>query len=104
MTARCRECGLEWDRDPALEVECPTCGAGVGSPCRRPSGHRCSPHRPRDELAMKELCEYTVCRADDWSPTEPEAPDEVDQSSLAIFGSGGQTKIPDVEVEGDDRR
>lgn len=32
-------CNVEWDRDPALEVECPDCKAQVGSGCRRPSGH-----------------------------------------------------------------
>jgi hypothetical protein len=40
MTAvTCERCGFVWGRDPCLHVECPTCTAPVGSPCRRPSGH-----------------------------------------------------------------
>lgn len=51
--ARCNGCGEEWPRDPALEVECPDCKAGIGSPCRRPSGHVCGIHASRDCLAME---------------------------------------------------
>lgn len=56
MTVRCSRCGQEWPRDPALEVECPTCHAPVGRKCRRPSGHRVfgdQPHAARDYLAME---------------------------------------------------
>lgn len=52
-----RGCGRSWPRDPALEVECPTCRAPIGSPCRRPSGHPIfggSPHAARDLLADRE--------------------------------------------------
>lgn len=52
---RCELCGEEWPRDPALEVECPTCKAEVGRWCRRPSGHRAmSLHADRDRRAMAE--------------------------------------------------
>ena len=44
-------CGKTWPRDPILEVPCPTCNAPIGVRCRRPSGHRCDPHAPRDALA-----------------------------------------------------
>lgn len=36
-----------------LAVGCPTCRAGAGSRCRRPSGHRCAPHRPRIDKARE---------------------------------------------------
>lgn len=38
----CSYCGGEADPSSTCPraVECPTCGAGAGSPCRRPSGHR----------------------------------------------------------------
>jgi hypothetical protein len=52
MTVRCNACGEEWPRDPALEVDCPDCRAGLGSACRRPSGHSCAVHASRDRLAM----------------------------------------------------
>jgi len=52
---RClKGCGREWARDPVLEVECPTCHAGVGARCRRPSEHvvwRGEFHADRDLLA-----------------------------------------------------
>lgn len=54
MTVQCqRGCGRTWLRDPVLEVVCPTCGAPVGVKCRRPSGHGCAPHAPRDIVADK---------------------------------------------------
>lgn len=57
MTERvtCKTCGESWPRDPALEVECPTCHAAVGKPCMRPSEHRVfggAPHAARDTAAM----------------------------------------------------
>lgn len=33
MAVMCGLCGRIWERDPALEVACPLCGAGVGEPC-----------------------------------------------------------------------
>lgn len=41
MTVKCQVpgCGLTWERDPVLEVECPTCKAPPGRACRQPSGH-----------------------------------------------------------------
>jgi hypothetical protein len=56
-------CGRTWPRDPAYEVACPTCRAGIGSPCMRPSGHRKwggIPCDARDLLADK-LGKYGVC-------------------------------------------
>lgn len=53
---KCSRCGQEWPRDPALEVECPTCRAPVGRKCRRPSGHPVlgpnRMHPKRDNAAM----------------------------------------------------
>jgi len=49
MTVSCSNCGEEWPRDPALEVECPTCHAPVGVKCRRPSGHPCELHASREQ-------------------------------------------------------
>lgn len=56
-------CGKEWERDPALEVECPHCHAPIGVECKRPSGHRVwggDPHPARDILA-DQLGHYGVC-------------------------------------------
>jgi hypothetical protein len=33
-------CYKRWERDPILEVDCPTCPAKAGEACQRPSGHR----------------------------------------------------------------
>jgi hypothetical protein len=59
MTVACSACGQEWDRDPALEVVCPTCNSQVGffCGCKRPSGHKVRfgstlIHPARDQLAM----------------------------------------------------
>ncbi len=59
MTVSCSKCGDEWDRDPALEVACPTCNSKIGHYCgqKRPSGHKVrfgSPliHPARDQLAI----------------------------------------------------
>lgn len=52
--AKCSRCGETWPRDPALEVPCPSCPAGVGVWCKRPSGHKAaSLHSERDRAAMK---------------------------------------------------
>jgi hypothetical protein len=56
-------CGLTWERDPALEVVCPVCGAAVGQPCprSRPSGHSAWgdwAHNERDFLAMDTVKGY----------------------------------------------
>lgn len=48
----CNICGQEWEKDPATVVACPVCKAPVGSPCKRPSGHRCAIHVERDQLAF----------------------------------------------------
>lgn len=56
MTVICNRCGQEWERDPALEVPCPTCQAKVGQKCKRPSGHTVwggQPHDERDRAAME---------------------------------------------------
>jgi hypothetical protein len=39
-------------RHPVLAVACPSCQAGVGAWCKRPSGHRAMDlHRPRRDAA-----------------------------------------------------
>lgn len=56
MPVRCSLCGQEWPRDPALEIACPTCLAGVGQPCRRPGGYTgnfVGVHASRDRAAMQ---------------------------------------------------
>lgn len=61
---RCNSCGQTWRRDPALEVPCPTCSAGVGRKCRRPSGHEAwggGVHADRDLLAMEFVPGYGRC-------------------------------------------
>lgn len=65
MTCSCAKpgCGKTWPRDPALEVVCPVCNAGIGRHCYRPSGHRVfgsQPHGARDLLADREG-KYGVC-------------------------------------------
>jgi hypothetical protein len=51
--SRCNRCGETWPRDPALEVVCPVCHAGVGKPCMRPSEHKAFRlHAERDVAAM----------------------------------------------------
>ena len=50
-------CARSWPRDPVLEVICPDCRAGVGTGCKRPSGHS-GPfvefHAARDILADRQ--------------------------------------------------
>lgn len=65
MTASCLKVGCDrvWDRDPVLEVQCPTCGAGVGTRCVRPSEHRVwggEPHASRD-VAADQAGHYGHC-------------------------------------------
>jgi DNA-directed RNA polymerase subunit RPC12/RpoP len=63
VSVSCSKCGQEWERDPALEVTCPTCGADVGQRCRRPSGHPAELHAPRDKKALREVDGYGRCPA-----------------------------------------
>lgn len=66
MTVKCSTCRQEWERDPALEVICPTCRAEVGRGCQRPSGHSgpfVEIHKERDVLAMQEIPGYGKCPA-----------------------------------------
>ncbi len=63
MTVSCKLCGEEWNRDPALEVECPSCLAPIGVRCRRPSQHSCPIHVTRDRLALSTVAFYTPCLA-----------------------------------------
>ncbi len=67
----CSNCGQVWPRDPALEVDCPKCGAKVGNKCttNRPSEHKLNMkftgakeiHDERDLLAMKVVPGYDKC-------------------------------------------
>lgn len=69
---RCDGCGQEWPRDPALEVTCPTCGAGVGHRCKRPSEHAAAKiHAGRDRLALATVEGYTVCTGAPWDQPAP---------------------------------
>lgn len=55
MSVVCNACGREWPRHPALEVECPKCGAAAGADCTRPSGHTgplIELHIARERLAV----------------------------------------------------
>ena len=82
---RCTNCGQEWPRDPALEVPCPVCRAGIGQICRRPSGHRVfggAFHPDRDRLAMMEVAGYGKCPAS--IPTEP---DQEPNNQLTLFAT-----------------
>ncbi len=80
MTVQCSTCGEQWERDPALEVDCPACGADVGSQCRRPSGHPCAVHAGRDKRALREVAGYEQCPGAD-----PEQSDTaVDRSQTDI--------------------
>lgn len=63
MTVHCQRegCGQSWPRDPVREVPCPDCRARVGSPCKRPSGHKASsPHNARD-IAADRAGAYGTC-------------------------------------------
>lgn len=61
MGVTCRDCGKEWDQDPALEVSCPSCSAEIGQRCKRPSGHKCRIHTERDRRALEEVYDYSKC-------------------------------------------
>jgi hypothetical protein len=55
QSCTCYNCGQTWPRHPALEVVCPTCHAGVGSGCQRPSEHKAFGgfiHVEREQLAV----------------------------------------------------
>lgn len=82
MTVTCNICDQEWDRDPALEVKCPTCLSEIGSPCYRPSGHKCTIHAPRDKLAVKLVCDYDPCPAVDTPSAEQRSDDTSEQTTL----------------------
>ncbi len=44
----CAHCPRQtWGETCPKALPCPTCGAGVGCPCRRPSGHGCGWHAAR---------------------------------------------------------
>lgn len=65
MSVHCLNgCGRQWPRDPVLEVECPTCKAGVGVRCKRPSGWTTwgasDVHAERD-IAADRAGKYGVC-------------------------------------------
>ena len=68
IPVECSYCEQSWDRDPALEVECPQCYAEPGSRCRRPSGHPVNIgtqlhgiHKDRDRKALDVVEEYEPC-------------------------------------------
>jgi hypothetical protein len=64
MAVQCSACNQSWPRDPTLEVKCPSCPAGIGQHCVRPSGHNLfgnTFHTERDKLAMKTIPDYGLC-------------------------------------------
>ena len=84
-------CGYEWERDPALEVTCPVCGAAVGKPCQRlrPSGHSAWglwAHNDRDLLADA-LGKYAhPCTVPPAGGTKPqESRTKADAEQLELF-------------------
>jgi hypothetical protein len=79
---QCDTCGQIWERDPILEVACPTCHAPAGSPCRRPSGHQAADyHAARDLLAMGMVPGYGRCpKAETKQPPASEM-----QAALPLF-------------------
>jgi hypothetical protein len=65
VTVHCGKdnCDRSWPRDPVIEVECPACHAGVGTRCKRPSGHRAwrgNFHAVRD-IAADKAGKYGTC-------------------------------------------
>ena len=65
MTVSCLKpgCDRTWPRDPVLEVACPSCPAGVGQRCKRPSEHTVwgkEPHPQRD-IAADRAGAYGPC-------------------------------------------
>ncbi len=64
MTVQCTGCGQIWQREPILEVACPTCHARIGRRCKRPSGHQAGDyHIARDLLAIERVAGYGHCPA-----------------------------------------
>jgi predicted RNA-binding Zn-ribbon protein involved in translation (DUF1610 family) len=64
MIVQCTSCGQTWQRDPILEVACPTCHVHIGRRCKRPSGHQASDyHIARNLLAIKHVPGYGHCPA-----------------------------------------
>lgn len=84
----CLECGETWEENPARKVKCPTCGAAVGSPCKRPSGWTCSPHAARYQAAVSAVCPLDDCLAVDDKPEQATltdggvVPEDIDAEEL----------------------
>jgi hypothetical protein len=92
MTVFCSRdgCDQTWPRDPVLEVECPSCGAAIGTKCKRPSGHGGNfvhPHGRRDRLAVDEghygTCPLDICA---------ESLEDMDRPDTPIDERGEPTK------------
>ena len=85
-------CDRSWDQDPVFMVACPSCEAGPGEKCKRPSGHPVwnpgwpglpkGAHPERDLKALEEG-KYGAC------PTGkcPETPDELEAKKKRRGGS-----------------
>jgi len=91
IPVECSYCEQSWDRDPALEVECPQCYAEPGSRCRRPSGHPVNIgtqlhgiHRDRDKQALEVVETYDPC---------PESPSNSGDDAENISQSYEQMEI-----------
>jgi predicted nucleic acid-binding Zn-ribbon protein len=87
VTVQCSTCGEQWERDPALEVDCPACGADVGSQCRRPSGHPCAVHAGRDKRALREVDGYERCSGTDKQESSTAETTEQLRLDALSFGS-----------------
>lgn len=82
----CNGCEQMWPRDPVLEVSCPTCSAGTGQKCRRPSEHAggfVHPHVDRDRLAMQQVEGYGTCPASSTQEPDSATDDQPDTDSVA---------------------
>ncbi len=50
---RCNRCAAEWPSDPALLLDCPSCQASAGQPCRRATGGNSIACMARDRAAVR---------------------------------------------------
>jgi hypothetical protein len=106
MTAHCLKdgCTRTWPRDPATEIACPDCGAGIGKKCKRPSG-RCglkedtdggtgeAPAPPnRNKIKYSHECAALGDTLNVWG--KPELPIICGACSLPYAGLGFLSSLP----------
>ena len=80
---RCR-CGREgeWSKDPRLVLPCPDCHAAAGHGCRRPSGHNCEVHIPREQ-AVVDAGLFPICPV--CGAGAPKAPEHAAQNKQGVL-------------------